>query len=115
MCTAALLLTESVQHSLFVLLKPLFNILIDAKSAFDKLVRECVIRNAYLAGTRGHSLLYFDSSLENRETNVEYDKVLIGPIKDVVGVEQGRVNSDKQYKLCYNVQLTTAQKLINIS
>ena len=107
---AALLLTESIQHSLFVTMKPLFVLLLDAMSAFDKVVRECAIRNAYLAGTSGHSLLYFDSRLESRKTNIEYDKKLMGPIQDVVGVEQGGVNSDKLYKLCNNVQLTIAQQ-----
>ena len=79
-------------------------------SAYDKVVRECAIRNAYLAGTSGHSLLYFDSRLESRKTNIEYDKKLMGPIQDVVGVEQGGVNSDKLYKLYNNVQLTIAQQ-----
>ena len=34
----------------------------------------------------------------------------MGPINDLIGVEQGGVNSDKLYKLCNNVQLTTAQQ-----
>ena len=34
----------------------------------------------------------------------------MGPILDKLGVEQGGVNSDKIYKLCNNVQLSTAQK-----
>ena len=33
----------------------------------------------------------------------------MGPINDLLGVEQGGVNSDKLYKLCNNVQLDTAQ------
>ena len=36
-----------------------------------------------------------NSRLEHRKTFVEWDKVLMGPIKDLVGVEQGGVNSDK--------------------
>ena len=40
---------------------------------------------------------------------MEWDKVLMGPIVDTIGVEQGGVNSDRLYKLCNNVQLTTAQ------
>ena len=107
---AALLLTESVQHSLHVTKRPLFVLLVDAMSAFDKVVRECTIRNAYLAGTTGHSLLYLNSRLEHRKTNVEFDKVLMGPIRDLVGLEQGGVNSDKLYKLNNNVQLTMAQQ-----
>ena len=106
---AALLLTESIQHSIHVLKKPLFVLLLDAKSAFDKVVRECAIRNAYLAGTKDHGLLYINSRLEQRKTFVEWDKVLMGPIRDLVGVEQGGVNSDKIYKLCNNAQLSSAQ------
>ena len=34
----------------------------------------------------------------------------MGPIHDTLGVEQGGVNSDKIYKLCNNVQLSTAQQ-----
>ena len=86
---AALLLTESIQHSLHVAKQPLFVLLLDAKSAFDKVVRECAVRNAYLAGTTGQGLLYINSTLENRKTFVEWDKVLMGPIGDLVGVEQG--------------------------
>ena len=54
---AAVLLTESIQHSLFTAKKPLFVLLNDAKSAFDKVLAENVIRNAYLAGSEGHGLL----------------------------------------------------------
>ena len=34
----------------------------------------------------------------------------MGPINDSVGVEQGGVNSDKIYKLCNNVQLSSAEQ-----
>ena len=106
---AALLLTETVQHSIFFNKKPAFVLLLDAKSAFDKVIRECVIRNAYLSGSQDHGLLYLNSRLEHRKTFVEWDKVLMGPIHDLLGVEQGGVNSDRLYKLCNNVQLDTAQ------
>ena len=33
----------------------------------------------------------------------------MGPINDMIGVEQGGVNSDKLYKLCNNIQLSTAE------
>ena len=106
---AALLLTEAVQHSLHTARLPVYVLLLDAKSAFDKVVLECAVRNAYLAGTRDQGLLYLNSRLQNRRTYVEWDKVLMGPICDSIGVEQGGVNSDRLYKLCNNVQLQTAQ------
>ena len=62
---------------------------LDAKSAFDKVVRECAVRNAYLAGTSDQALLYLNSRLQSRKTFVEWDKVLMGPILDKLGVEQG--------------------------
>ena len=45
-----------------------------------------------------------------RKTYLEWDKVLMGPINDKLGVEQGGVNSDKTYKLCNNIQLSEAQR-----
>jgi hypothetical protein len=106
---AALLLTEAIQYSLYTAKRPVFVLLLDAKSAFDKVVRECAIRNAYLAGTTDKALLYIDSRLANRKTFVEWDKELMGPILDKLGVEQGGKNSGEIYKLCNNVQLSTAQ------
>ena len=106
---AAIMLTEAVQFSLHVAKKPLFILLLDAKSAYDKVVKECAIKNAYLSGSSGHGLIYIDSRLGSRKTFIEWEKVLMGPIEDTLGVEQGGVNSDKIYKLCNNFQLSTAQ------
>ena len=88
----------------------MFVLLLDAKSAFDRVVHECAIRNAYLAGTMDQGLLYINSRLKSRKTFIEWNKVLMGPIDDTIGGEQGGVNSDRIYKLCNNVQLTTSQE-----
>ena len=69
--------------------KPLFVLLNDAKSAFDKVLPESIIRNAYNAGLHGHGLLYLAKRLKNRQTFVEWNTCLIGPICDKLGVEQG--------------------------
>ena len=106
---SALLLTETILHSTLVSRKPVFALFLDAKSAFDKVVIQCAIRSAYLAGTRDHGLLYLLNRLSNRRTFPEWDKVLMGPIMDLLGLEQGNVNSDRIYKLCNNNQLNTAQ------
>ena len=95
---------------MFTVKKPVYALLLDAESAFDKVVRQCAIRNAYLAGTKDQALLYLNSRLKERKTYVEWDKVLMGPISDKLGVEQGGRNSDRIYKLCNNVQLTAAQE-----
>ena len=107
---AALLLTETIQHSLFVDFKPVFVLFLDAKSAFDKILRELVIRAAFLAGSRGEGLIFLDNRLKNRKTFVEWNKLLMGPILDKLGVEQGGINSDRLYKLANNVELLLTQQ-----
>ena len=106
---AALLLTETIQHSLFVLKKPIFVLLLDAQSAFDKILCELVIRAAFLAGTEGEALIYLNNRLRNRKTFIEWNKKLMGPICDKLGVEQGGVNSDRLYKLANNAELLITQ------
>ena len=107
---AALLLTEVIQHSLHVSKLPVYALYLDARSAFDLVLRELLIRNLFVSGTTGEALLYIDERLRNRNTYCEWDKNLMGPIKDTLGVEQGGVNSDSYYKLINNKQLFTAQK-----
>ena len=106
---AAVLLTETIQHSLFVSKKPIFVLLLDAQSAFDKILCELVIRAAFLAGTEGEALVYLNNRLRNRRTFVEWNKKLMGPIRDELGVEQGGVNSDREYKLANNEELLITQ------
>ena len=106
---AALLLTECVNFSIYSLKKPIFLLLLDAKSAFDLIPRESIIVNAFKAGTCDQGLLYLDNRLGNRKTYCEWSKTLMGPIMDKLGVEQGGVNSDKLYKLANNDQLHIAQ------
>ena len=106
---AALLLSETIQFSLYSAKKPLFILLLDAKSAFDKILAEFIIRNAFLAGSQGQGLLYLADRLVNRQTYVEWNKCLMGPILDQLGVEQGGCLSDRLYKLANNEQLDTAQ------
>ena len=68
-----------------------------------------MIREAYLAGTRDQGILMIKNRLENRTTFCEYDKVLMGPIDDKLGCEQGGQNSDKFFRLVGNSQLKSAQ------
>ena len=70
---------------------------------------ESLVREAYLAGTRDQGLLLIKNRLENRVTYCEYDKAIMGPIKDKLGVEQGGQNSDRFYRLVGNFQLNSAQ------
>ena len=107
---AALLMTESINYSIHSLKQPYFLLLLDAKSAFDLLPRESIIVEAYKAGSRDQGLIYLDNRLKSRLTYCEWSKVLMGPIHDKLGVEQGGVNSDKLYKLANNNQLNLAQQ-----
>ena len=79
-------------------------------SAFDNVVKENVMKNAYLSGTTDQGLLYLDARMASRRTFPEWNKVLMGPIYDDLGLEQGGINSGDLYKLQNNSQLTTAQQ-----
>ena len=74
---AALLLTETIQHSLHTLGQPLYVLYLDARSAFDRVVIELLVRNLYQSGTRGHQLLFIKERLKNRLTFCEWDKTLM--------------------------------------
>ena len=106
---AALLLTEAIQYSLFSSSQPLYVLYLDARSAYDRVVPEFLIRNLFQSGTSDQSLLYINERLRNRLTFCEWDSNLMGPIADTQGVEQGGVNSDQYYKLTNNEQLSMAQ------
>ena len=67
---AALLLTESINFSLFSARKPVFLQLLDAKSAFDLVPKESIIGNACKAGNMDQGLIYLDNRLGNRRTFV---------------------------------------------
>ena len=106
---AALLLTETIQHSLNVSNLPIFALFLDAKSAFDRVLKEILVRNLFTAGTDDQRLLYIDKRLKSRRTFCEYDKQMMGPILDTKGVEQGGIASSDKYKLYNNEQGTSAQ------
>ena len=106
---AALLLTELIQYSLNVHHQPLFILYLDAKSAFDNVLRQLLIRNLYFAGTEGEELLAINNRLAGRKTFAEWDKQIMGPIHDELGVEQGGVNSGDFYKIYAKNQLQMAQ------
>ena len=101
--------SSSQRHSLNVSNLPIFALFLDAKSAFDRVLKEILVRNLFTAGTDDHRLLYIDKRLKNRRTFCEYDKQMMGPILDTKGVEQGGIASSDNYKLYNNEQGTSAQ------
>ena len=107
---ASLLVTETIQHSKYNLKDELFMLILDARSAFDTVVTKFLVRNLYLAGMAGNSLLYMDNRLNNRLTYCSWENELMGPIKDELGLEQGGCNSSDAYKIYNNELLETVQK-----
>ena len=106
---AAVLLTETIQHSLYTLKQPVYILYLDAQSAFDLVLRELLIRKLYNCNTNGSSLLYINNRLGSRKTFIDWDGQLMGPIIDEQGLEQGGVSSTEFYKIFGKEQLTLAQ------
>ena len=107
---AALLVTEVIQHSVWTLKEPAYLLFMDARSAFDKVVPELLIRNLYKAGMDGNTINLINNRLKNRLTYIDWDKNIMGPIRDEHGVEQGGINSSDYYKIYSNENLTNAHK-----
>ena len=106
---ASLLVTEAIQHSKFKSKKPVFLLLLDAKSAFDAVIVPYLVRNLYMSGMEGHSVLYMENRLANRITFLDFDKILVGPVYDQKGLEQGGVSSSDCYKIYNNELFDLAQ------
>ena len=106
---ASVLLTETLQYASNVSKEPVYALFLGAKSAFDRVIKEILLRNMFIAGTTGHNLLYFDQRLSNRETCCDYNNELMGPIVDLRGLEQGGISSSDEYKLFNNEQAYYAQ------
>ena len=104
------MVTELVQHSLHVLFKPVYILYLDARSAFDLVIRQFLIANLYHYGIKDQGLLLIDERLKNRKTFCEWDKKLMGPIYDLWGLEQGGKNFSDFYKVYNNDQINTAQE-----
>ena len=105
----ALLLTETISHSLNELNLPVFCLFLDARSAFDLTIRQLLIRKLHSLGTTGQRLVYLDNRLKCRKTFMEWDRRTFGPIHDELGFEQGGISSGDLY-ICYNnEQVQTAQ------
>ena len=106
---AALLLTTTIQNSRLEK-KPLFVLLLDAKSAFDRVLREILVRRLFLDTEKDQRISYWNLRLGNRLTYCHWDGLLMGPIHDELGVEQGGPNSSDHYKIYNNEQLAVAQE-----
>ena len=95
---AALAVTEAVLQGLHANKEPVFTLMLDALSAFDRVIIEHAVRCAYLAGTVDEGLIYLDNRLRSRKTYIQWGNDLMGPICDTMGVEQGGCHSDRVYR-----------------
>ena len=105
---ASLLLTSAIQDSMNSSV-PLFVLLLDAKSAFDLVLRHILVRRLFLDTTPDQRIRYWDLCLANRTTFCQWETETMGPIDDQLGVEQGGPNGSEHYKIYNNEQLRTAQ------
>ena len=91
---AALFLTETICYATLTLGIALWVLLLDKQSAFNSVLKEHILNEAYVAA--GHhadqSLLYMANRLATRRTFLQFSSTLMGPILDQRGVEQGGVN-----------------------
>ena len=104
----ALLLTETISHSIKENDQPVFSLFLDARSAFDLTIREIIIRHLHFAGTTGQRLLYVDTRLKHRKTFREWERKILGPIIDEQGFEQGGISSGNLYTIYNSERLTAA-------
>ena len=89
----SLLLTETIQFSLYHSKKPLFLLVLDAQSAFDRCLKEVLCTKLFEAGICDNSVNVVINRLSNRSTVYEWDKITMGPSHDQTGFEQGGINS----------------------
>ena len=104
------MVTEAIQFSLYNSDKPIYLLFPDALSAFDKVLHQLLVRNLFFHGIDGDTLNYVNNRQTSRSTVYEWDKTLMGPAKDLTGVEQGGVLSGDFYKVHNNEQHESAQK-----
>ena len=106
---ASLLVTEMIQYSLHVKDQPVYLLVLDAQSAYDRCLRQVLCTELFMTGVTGSALLLLNSRLENRSTVYQWDGQMLGPARDDTGFEQGGINSGDFYKLYNNEQLKSAQ------
>ena len=106
---ASLLVTELIQHSLYTADQPVYFLVLDAESAYDRCLRQVLCTELFMTGITGSALLLLNNRLENRSTVYQWEGQMLGPAVDSTGFEQGGINSGDFYKLYNNEQLKSAQ------
>ena len=70
---ASLMITELIQCSLFTLKEPAYLLFLDAKSVFDHVLPEPLVRNLYKARMDGNCTVYVNNRLTSRHTYLDWD------------------------------------------
>ena len=104
------MLTECISFSKDTLQLPTYVLYLDAKSAFDNVLKELLIKNLYNVQELDKSLIIINNRLQYRNTYVDWNGDLMGPIQDELGLEQGGTNSSDFYKIFGKEQLYLAQQ-----
>ena len=107
---ASLLVTEMIQYSLNVADKPIYLLVLDAQSAFDRCLRQVLSTELFDAGMDAAALKLVDNRLKSRQTVYLWNNEMLGPALDITGFEQGGINSGDFYKLYNNEQLNRVQE-----
>ena len=106
---ASLLVTEMIQYSLNVADEPIYLLVLDAQSAFDRCLRQVLSTELFMTGMSEAAIKLIDNRLKSRCTVYHWNNEWIGPSSDITGFEQGGINSGDFYKLYNNEQLNRAQ------
>ena len=99
-----------IQYSLYIKDQPIYLLVLDAQSAYDRCLRQVLCTELFITGVSGSALLLLSNRLENRSTVYQWDGQMLGPARDDTGFEQGGINSGDFYKLYNNEQLKNAQR-----
>ena len=103
------MVTELTQYSLHVTDQPVYLLVLDAQSAYDRCLTQVLCTELFMSGVTGSALLLLNNRLENRSTVYQWEGEMLGPAVDKTGFEQGGINSGDFYKLYNNEQLKSAQ------
>ena len=73
----------------------------DKFSAYDMVLAESILPAALDAAggpaAANQSLVYISNRLKNRQTFLEFNNIIMGPIKDQRGVKQGALGSSDEF------------------
>ena len=75
---ASLMITELVQYSLHIRDLPVYLLVLDAQSAFDKCLKEILCTELFMSGMDGSALLLVNNRLQNRTTVYQCDGEMLG-------------------------------------